>query len=183
MDNVIICQSNFAFMIFQGIILLFICFCNLYTIKKLNFDIILEIDISHYYIINIHNVYATVWPLLPMAVNVTKKNNYCLYMYIFCMQSSRYRVGGRFGQRSRLVAAHFALYQCQKRSGSRPVNLPSRFANFNCFNSKTSVYFYYKISVFQTAILKGRNRNSYEYKNCTTDPYSGKITSVNNCFI
>ena len=32
--------------------------------------------------------------------------------------------------------------------GSRPVILPSRFANFNCFNSKTSVYFYYKISVF-----------------------------------
>jgi hypothetical protein len=65
-----------------------------------------------------------------------------------------------------------------KRSGSRPVILPSRFANFNSFNSKTSVYFYYKISVFQTAIVKGRNRNSYEYKNCTTDPYSGKITSV-----
>jgi hypothetical protein len=35
-----------------------------------------------------------------------------------------------------------------------------------------------KISVFQTAIVKGRNRNSYEYKNCTTDPNSGKITSV-----
>jgi hypothetical protein len=34
------------------------------------------------------------------------------------------------------------------------------------------------ISVFQTAIVKGRNRNSYEYKNCITDPYSGKITSV-----
>ena len=44
---------------------------------------------------------------------------------------------------------------------------------------KTSVYFSLdKISVFQTAIVKGHNRNSYEYKNCTTDPYSGKITSV-----
>jgi hypothetical protein len=31
---------------------------------------------------------------------------------------------------------------------------------------------------FQTALVKGRNRNSYEYKNCTTDPYSGKITLV-----
>ena len=40
---------------------------------------------------------------------------------------------------------------------------------------KTSVYFSLdKISVFQTAIVKGHNRNSYEYKNCTTDPYSGK---------
>ena len=86
--------------------------------------------------------------------------------------STRAHVGGR---RSRLVAAHFALYYCQKRSGSRPVILPSRFANFN---SKTSVYFYYKIFVFQTAIVKRRNRNSYEYKNCTTDPYSGKITSA-----
>ena len=85
----------------------------------------------------------------------------------------RAHVGGRFGRRSRLVAAHFALYQCQKRSGSRPVNLPSRFANFN---SKTSVYFYYKISVFQTAILKGRNRNSYEYKNCIY----GSVLGENN---
>ena len=92
----------------------------------------------------------------------------------------RAHVGGRFGRRSCLVAAHFALYQCQKRSGSRPVILPSRFANFNCLNSKTltSVYFYYKIFVFQTTIVKGRNRNSYEYKNCITDPSSGKITSV-----
>jgi hypothetical protein len=60
-----------------------------------------------------------------------------------------------------------------KRSGSRPVILPSRFTNFNFFNSKTSVYFYYKIFIFQTAIVKRLNRNSYEYKNCTTDPYSG----------
>jgi hypothetical protein len=45
-----------------------------------------------------------------------------------------------------------------KRSGSRPVILPSRFANFNCFSSRTLVYFYYKISVFETAIVKGRNR-------------------------
>ena len=90
----------------------------------------------------------------------------------------RAHVGGRFGRRSRLVAAHFALYQYQQRSGSRPLILPSRFADFNCFNGKTSVYFYYKIFVFQTTIIKGRNRNSYEYKNCTTDPYSGKITSV-----
>ena len=87
---------------------------------------------------------------------------------------ARAHVGKRFGRRSRLVATHFALYQCQKRSGSRPVILPSRFANFNCFNGKTSVYFHYKIFVSQTAIVKGRNRNSYEYKNCTTDPYSGK---------
>ena len=85
--------------------------------------------------------------------------------------STRAHVGGR---RSCLVAAHFALYQCQKRSGSRPVISPSRFANFNCFNSKTSVYFYYKIFVFQTTIVKGRNRNRYEYKNCITDPYSVK---------
>ena len=35
-----------------------------------------------------------------------------------------------------------------------------------------------KFPFFQTAIVKGCNRNSYEYKNCTTDPYSGKITSV-----
>ena len=69
---------------------------------------------------------------------------------------------GRFWQRSRFVAAYFALYQCQKRSGSRPVILSNRFAN------------YYKISVYQTAIVKGRNRKSYEYKNCTMDPYSGK---------
>ena len=53
------------------------------------------------------------------------------------------------------------------------VLVPSRFANFNCFNGKTSAY-YYKIFVFQTAIVKGRNRNSYEYKNCTTDLYLGK---------
>jgi hypothetical protein len=33
---------------------------------------------------------------------------------------------------------------------------------------------YIIIVVFQTAIVKGRNRNSYEYKNCTTDPNSGK---------
>ena len=70
----------------------------------------------------------------------------------------RAHVGGRFRRKSHLVAAHFALYQSQRRS-------LSRFANFNCFNSKTSVYFYYKISVFQTAIVKGCNRNSYEYKN------------------
>ena len=61
-----------------------------------------------------------------------------------------------------------------KEKWKSPLILPSRFANFNCFNSKTSVYFYYKISIFQTAIVKGRNRNSYEYKNCTMDPYSGK---------
>ena len=96
-------------------------------------------------------------------------------IWLFHWQT-RAHVGGRFGRRSRLVAAHFA--SCQKRSGSRPVILPSRFANFNCFNSKTSVYFYYNISDFQTALVKGRNRNSYEYKNCTTDPYSGKITLI-----
>jgi hypothetical protein len=30
-------------------------------------------------------------------------------------------------------------------------------SRFTSFNGKTSVYFYYKISVFQTAIVKGRN--------------------------
>ena len=38
---------------------------------------------------------------------------------IFQLLSSRAHVGAQIGQRSRLVAAHFALYQCQKRSGSR----------------------------------------------------------------
>jgi len=46
--------------------------------------------------------------------------------------------------------------------------------NFRFGIKQTSVYFYYKISVFQTAVVKGRNRNSYEYKNCTTDSYSVK---------
>jgi hypothetical protein len=83
------------------------------------------------------------------------KSNY-MYHTITITTTTRAHVGGRFG------------------SGSRPVIIPSCFANFNCFNSKTSVYFYYNISIFQTAIAKGRNWNSYKYKNCTTDPYSGK---------
>jgi hypothetical protein len=46
-----------------------------------------------------------------------------------------------------------------------PLPLAHSSSFFNCFSSKTSVYFYYKISVFQTSIVKGRYRNSYEYKN------------------
>jgi hypothetical protein len=53
-----------------------------------------------------------------------------------------------------LEGEEVALWLLTSLCGSRPVILPSRFANFNCFNGKTSVYFYYKISVFQTAIVK-----------------------------
>jgi hypothetical protein len=58
-------------------------------------------------------------------------------------------IGSIYG-RSSIKSAHFV--PIKNRSGNRPVILPSRFANFNCFNVKTSVYFYYKISVFQNVI-------------------------------
>jgi hypothetical protein len=37
----------------------------------------------------------------------------------------------------------------------------------------TTKFPFSRFSMFQAAIVKGRNRNSYEYINCTTDPYSG----------
>jgi hypothetical protein len=43
----------------------------------------------------------------------------------------------------------------------------------SCFTSSLQGM-YIVFVIFQTAIVKGRNRNSYEYINCTTDPYSGK---------
>ena len=45
-------------------------------------------------------------------------------------------------------------------------------------SSLQGMYMYIVLAIYLTAIVKGRNRNSYEYKNCTTDLYSGKITSV-----
>jgi hypothetical protein len=43
----------------------------------------------------------------------------------------------------------------------------------SCFTSSLQGM-YIVFVIFQTAIVKGHNRNSYEYINCTTDPYSGK---------
>ena len=56
--------------------------------------------------------------------------------------------GSRWRAKKSPCGCSLRFFVSQKRSGSRPVILPSRFANFNCFNSKTSVYFYYEISVF-----------------------------------
>ena len=46
------------------------------------------------------------------------------------------------------------FFSHQKISGSRPVILPCCFANFNCYNSKTSKYFYYKIVIFSFQSFK-----------------------------
>jgi hypothetical protein len=66
---------------------------------------------------------------------------------------------------------YFSFDTSTKRSEQPQGDFFARIALQREYNGKTSVYFYYKISVFQTAIVKGRNRNSYEYKNCITDPY------------
>ena len=105
-----------------------------------------------------------------------------LYMYVtslhYYMQGSRWRV------KKSPCGCSLRFVLVPKEKWKSPCNFTDVLllkqlklqsdANFNCFNSKKSVYYYYKIFVFQTAIVKGHNRNSYEYKNCTTDPYSGK---------
>ena len=53
----------------------------------------------------------------------------------------------------------------------------------SCFTSSLQGM-YIVFVIFQTAILKLRNRNSYEYINCTYGSVLGKITSVFiYCFI
>jgi hypothetical protein len=50
-----------------------------------------------------------------------------------------------------------SLFLVPKENWKSPLLLRSRFANFNCFDSKTSVYFYYKISVFSFFNVSSRH--------------------------
>ena len=64
------------------------------------------------------------------------------------IQSSRWRA------KKSPCGCSLLFFSHQKRNGSHPVILTSRFANCNCYNSKTSTYFYYKIVIFSFQSFK-----------------------------
>jgi hypothetical protein len=71
------------------------------------------------------------------------------------IQSSRWRA------KKSPCGCSLRFFSHQKRSGSRPVILTSRFANYNCYNSKTSTYFYYKIVIFSFPVSSQRLKDFY----------------------